>query len=187
MSHSKLFTSAILIAIMLGTAVQSHAQFGRDKTKPDASPAAVSAQTIGVNSTISITYHRPAVKGREIWGTGLAPYAPKLWRAGANETTTLTFSDDVTVNGKDVPAGTYGVHFELSEDTWTIIINKDYKTWGSFQYKADNDVARVETKVEDASHQERLLFSFDNLTADGADLSMHWGEKKASVTVALKK
>ncbi len=188
MSRFRVLTAAFMMVLFLGTAFESQAQYGREKKGPDASPAAVSTQTIGTNSAISVSYHRPAVKGREIWNTGLAKYgSDRPWRAGANETTTVTFSDDVTVNGKDVPAGTYGFHIALSEDKWTFVFNKNYKTWGTFQYKIDDDVLRVDAKLVDAPDQERLLYSFENLTADGADLFMHWEKKKASVTVELKK
>lgn len=188
MSRIKGLSTALAVLFVLGTAVESQAQYGRTKAKPDASPGAVSSQVIGINSTISVSYHRPAVKEREVWGTDLAPFGDeKPWRAGANETTTVTFSDDVTVNGQDVPAGTYGFHVALSEDKWVFVLNKNYKTWGTYQYKIEDDVLRVEAKVADAPHQERLLFGFDNLTADGADLFLHWETKHASVTVALKK
>jgi hypothetical protein len=177
----------LVAAAFLGLSLDASAQYGRTKKAPDKSQAASASQTIGVNSKVSVDYHRPKVKGREIWGTKLANYGTPAWRAGANETTAVTFSDDVTVNGKAIPAGTYGLHIVLSEDKWTFIFNKNYKTWGTFQYKADADVARVEVSSSDAPHQEELLFGFENLKDNGADMFVHWEKKKASVTVDLKK
>lgn len=188
MSRLRVLTTVFMVMVFIGTALESEAQYGREKEKADASPGAVSAQTIGIDSSISVSYHRPKVKGREIWGTKLAPYgAEKPWRAGANETTAVTFSDDVTINGKDLAAGTYGFHIAVSENKMVFVFNKNYKTWGTYQYKIDDDVLRVDATVVDAPNQERLLYSFENLEANGADLFMHWEKKKASVTVELKK
>ena len=188
MSRFKVITTALMVMVFMGTAFESEAQYGRTKKQADASPGAVSTQTIGMDETISVSYHRPKVRGREVWGTKLAPYgAEKPWRAGANETTAVTFSADVTINGEDLAAGTYGFHIAVSEDNMVFVFNKNYKTWGTYQYKIGDDVLRVEAKVMDAPNQERLLFSFDNLKANSADLFMHWEKKKASVTVDLKK
>lgn len=179
--------SMVLVAgMMLGTAFEATAQYGKVRTKPDASPNAMVEQTIGIDSKISVAYSRPGVKGREIWGTKLAGYdTDKPWRAGADETTAITFSDDVVIGGETVPAGTYGVHIALSKDTWTWVINKDYKTWGSYQYKPENDVVRVDAKPEDAPHQERLRYGFDIVDDDTVHLFMHWEKKKLPLEISL--
>lgn len=188
MYRLRMVSTALLLTVLLGTAFVSEAQYGRNKTKADASPGATTGQNIGVDSKISIDYHRPAVKGRKIWGTGLAPNGEdKPWRAGANETTAITFSDDVEIGGKKVASGTYGVHIAVADGDWTWVINKGYKTWGTFQYKVDDDVARVKATPEDAPNQERLVFGFDNLTADGATLFMRWEKKKVSLPIKLAK
>ena len=87
---------------------------------PRASQRAGVTQRIGLTD-VTITYHRPAVGGREIWGKTV-PYG-KVWRAGANENTTITFSDDVTVEGKPLPAGSYGLHTIPDKEQWTIVFS----------------------------------------------------------------
>src|SRR5437660_12814211 len=89
------------------------------------------SQRIGLTD-ITITYHRPEVGGREIWGKTV-PFG-KVWRAGANENTTITFSDDVNVEGKALAAGTYGLHTIPDKDQWTIIYCNKSTSWSSFSY-----------------------------------------------------
>src|SRR6478672_1553053 len=113
------------------------------------SPGASVTQTIGI-STVTVNYSRPSVKGREVWGK-LVPYgwnpepggngnlAP--WRAGANENTTIQLSDDATVEGKPVPAGTYGLFFAINQDnTAELVLSKDYHSWGNFFYDPGQDL-----------------------------------------------
>jgi hypothetical protein len=103
---------------------------------------------------VKVTYGRPKVKGREIWGS-LVPY-DKVWRAGADEATTITFSKDVKVEGKAVPAGTYGLFFLPTKDKWTVILNKVPKQWGAFRYAEAEDLIRADVKptMSDASVEE---------------------------------
>src|SRR5690348_13483389 len=111
---------------------------------PRASQKQVVTQTVGFTD-IAITYSRPGVKGRQIWG-GLVPY-DKVWRTGANEATTIAFTDDVTVNGQPLPKGTYSLHTIPGKDQWTIIFNKVANQWGSFTYDQAQD-ARSEERRE---------------------------------------
>jgi len=97
----------------------------------DSQPAVVS-QTIGITK-ITITYHRPQVKGRTIWGK-VVPYG-EVWRAGANENTTIAFADPVSIEGKPLAAGTYGLFMIPRENEWTIIFSKVDSAWGSFTYQ----------------------------------------------------
>src|SRR5690348_9111550 len=105
------------------------------------SPASTVSQTIGI-STVSVNYSRPSVKGREVWGA-LVPYGWNVqafgagnsapWRAGANENTVISFSDNAMIEGHKVPAGDYGLFFTINPDnTGEVILSKDYKSWGSF-------------------------------------------------------
>ena len=102
--------------------------------------------------TVNIDYGSPSVKGREIWG-GLEPYG-KVWRAGANETTNFEFSDDVTINGKSLPAGKYGFFIIPDEEgDWVVIFNEEWSrelhgAWGAFGYKQEKDVLRLDIKPE---------------------------------------
>src|SRR5260370_28204915 len=124
-----------------GLAGNAGAQFknGSQATElniPRASQRGTVSQRIGLTD-ITITYHRPAAGGREIWGKTV-PYG-KVWRAGANENTTITFSDDVSVEGKSLAAGTYGLHAIPDKDQWTIIFSKNSTSWGSFSYDEKED------------------------------------------------
>src|SRR5262249_53129302 len=106
---------------------------------PRASQHAVLLQRIGITD-ITINYHRPTVNGRKVWGD-LVPYG-QVWRAGANENTTIQFTDPVTIEGKALDRGTYGLHMIPGENEWTVIFSKNYTSWGSFTYKESEDALR---------------------------------------------
>ncbi len=114
---------------------------------PRPSQHAVVTQRIGVTD-ITLNYHRPLVNGRKIWG-GLVPYG-QVWRAGANENTTITFTDPVTVEGKPLPKGTYGLHMFPGEKEWTVVFSKNSTSWGSFTYDEKEDALRVTVKPQPA-------------------------------------
>src|SRR5262245_1588992 len=103
---------------------------------PRPSQHAVVTQRVGITD-ITLNYHRPLVNGRKVWG-GLVPYG-QVWRAGANENITIEFTDDVTIEGKSLPKGIYGLHMIPGENEWTIILSKNSTSWGSFTYKQDED------------------------------------------------
>ncbi len=132
-------------------------------------------QRIGLTD-ITINYHRPAVGGREIWGKTV-PYG-KVWRAGANENTTIAFSDDVTVQGKPLAAGTYGLHTIPDKDQWTIIFSKNATSWGSFSYDEKEDAFRVNVKPHTGEAFEALTYTFDNVKPDSVVATLRW-EKMA--------
>jgi len=147
---------------------------------PRPSPNAWVSQMVGVTK-ISITYSRPGVKGREIWGK-LVPYG-EVWRSGANENTTITFSTPVKVEGHDLPAGTYGLQTIPTQSDWTIIFSKDAKEWGAFTYKQEDDALRVQAKPQPAEMRERMAFEFDDVTDTSAKVVLHWEKLKVSFTV----
>src|SRR5437879_2536906 len=128
-------------------------------------------QRIGLTD-ITITYHRPAVGGREIWGKTV-PYG-KVWRAGANENTTITFSDDVSVEGKPLAADTYGLHTIPDKDQWTVIFSKNSTSWGSFSYDEKEDALRVSAKPHAAEALEVLTYVFEDVKADSAAATLRW-------------
>ena len=103
---------------------------------PDVSQAAEAKQRIALTD-ITVKYHRPLVNGRKIWG-GLVPYG-KVWRAGADENTTVEFSDAVSVEGKPLPKGVYGLHMIPNQDSWTVIFSKTNTAWGSYSYDQKED------------------------------------------------
>jgi tetratricopeptide (TPR) repeat protein len=149
---------------------------------PDASQHAVVMQQVGM-CEIKIDYHRPGVKGRAVWGM-LVPF-DQVWRAGANENTTISFSKDVIVDGKKVYAGTYGLHMVPTENDWTIILNKDYRAWGSFFYKEENDLMRFKVKPQTADFQEWLMYSFDEVTPNSSIVSLRWEKLKVPFKIEI--
>jgi hypothetical protein len=128
-------------------------------------------QRIGV-TTITIKYSRPLVNNRKIWD-GLVPYG-KVWRTGANTNTTITFSDPVTIEGKPLDKGTYGLHTIPTADTWTIIFSKNSTSWGSFTYDQTEDALRVTVNSKSAEMQNALTFEFDELQPDSATVELKW-------------
>ena len=138
---------------------------------PDASPEASVAQTSGVTD-IQIRYHRPAVNKRQVWG-GLVPYN-EVWRAGANQNTTISFSTDVSVSGQKLAAGTYGLHMLPTEKDWTVIFSNQAAAWGSFSYDQKEDAQRITVASQAADFQERLGYSFEEPTDTSVQAVMHW-------------
>lgn len=146
------------------------------------SQAASVSQMIGLTD-ISVAYHRPGVKGREIWGK-LLPY-DQVWRAGANEATTLNFSDDVTIAGKQLKAGTYSFFVIPRQGEWTVIFNSQPKQWGAFSYDSTKDVLKFLVKPESASHEEWLSYSFSDLSINSAKFSLRWEKIALSFTIEV--
>ena len=138
---------------------------------PRLSQRASVTQRIGLTD-ITIVYHRPAAGGREIWGKAV-PYG-KVWRAGANENTTITFTDDVTVEGKALAAGTYGLHTFPDKDQWIIAFSKNSTSWGSFSYDEKEDALRVTVKPHAAELFENLTYTFDDVKPDSAVATLRW-------------
>jgi hypothetical protein len=138
---------------------------------PRASQHALVQQRIGITD-ITINYHRPLAKGRQVWGK-LVPYG-QVWRAGANENTIITFSDPVTIEGQALEKGTYGLHMIPGQDQWTVIFSKNSTSWGSFTYKQDEDALRVNVKPHPAEMQDALAYDFDDVKPDSAVITMRW-------------
>ena len=138
---------------------------------PRASQRAQVSQRIGITD-ITIRYHRPLANGRQIWGK-VVPYG-QVWRAGANENTTITFADPVTIEGQALDKGTYGLHMIPGENEWTVIFSKNSTSWGSFTYKQDEDALRVNVKPQAAEMHDALAYDFDDVKADSAVVTMRW-------------
>jgi hypothetical protein len=149
---------------------------------PRQSQKAVIVQRIGI-SDITIVYHRPLVDGRKIWG-GLVPYG-EVWRAGANENTTITFPNDVSIEGKSLPAGTYGLHMIPGENEWTVIFSRMHTAWGSFSYKESEDALRVTVKPQAAEMHNALTYDFDQLKPDSTEVVMSWDKVAVPFTVSV--
>jgi Protein of unknown function (DUF2911) len=149
---------------------------------PDASQRAEVSQRIGL-TTITIDYHRPLVKDRKIWG-GLIPYGT-VWRAGADENTTITFSDPVQVEGKPLDKGTYGLHMIPNADEWTVIFSKNSTSWGSFTYDEKEDALRVTVKPKATDFHNALTYDFDQLQPDSAVVQMAWDKVAVPFKVSV--
>ncbi len=153
---------------------------------PYESQKATVSQTIGLTN-IEICYHRPAVKGRKIWGE-LVPYnagIPIPWRAGANENTTISFSTDVMIEGKPLAAGSYGLHMIPAENEWIIIFSKNNSSWGSFSYDQKEDALRVTVKPLAADFEEYLTYEFPNPQPNKVMAQLHWEKIKVGFTVEV--
>jgi hypothetical protein len=146
------------------------------------SPAATVAQTIGITD-IEVKYHRPGVKGREIWGK-LVPY-DKVWRAGANDATTVSFSTAVKVAGKSVPAGRYGLFVLPTKDKWTLILSKDPEQWGAYFYKPEQDQLRFEVTPQAAPAREWLAFELEPQGRSTVTAALHWDKLRASFPIEV--
>jgi hypothetical protein len=147
---------------------------------PRISQFAKISQTIGL-SEVSVSYHRPGVKGREIWGN-VVKY-DEVWRAGANEPTLITFSDDITIDGKKLGAGTYRfVVLPSKTGDWALIFNTETKNWGTV-YDAKYDSLKIMVKPEIAANEEWMSFSFTDLTPASARVVLAWEKIRLSFKV----
>ena len=174
-----LFCHAVFGLATVLTTSAAHAQ--AEMTKPTAnepkpSPAAKATGKIGA-SDVTVVYSSPAVKGRAIYGA-LVPYG-EVWRAGANEATTVAFSEPVTVQGKPLPAGTYSFFVIPTSKQWTVIFNKEPKQWGAYKYDQKLDALRVVvTPRKAAKLNERLTYA---VMPNGLTLS--WEKLELPITI----
>lgn len=150
---------------------------------PRDSQHAMITQRIGITD-ITINYHRPVVKGRKIWG-GIVPYG-QVWRAGANENTTIEFTDPVTIEGKALPKGIYGLHMLPTENEWTVIFSKTSTAWGSFTYNQADDALRVTVKPQTAEMEEALAYEIDGVTPNSAVVTLRWEKMAVPFKIDVK-
>jgi hypothetical protein len=171
-------------ALMVGNLLQAQTATGETQmlNLPRASQHAMVMQRIGITD-ITINYHRPLANGRQIWGK-VAPYG-QVWRAGANENTTITFTDPVTVEGQALDKGTYGLHMIPGETQWTVIFSKMSTAWGSFSYKQDEDALRVNVKPEAAELHNALTYDFNDVKPDSTVVTMSWDKVAVPFKVAV--
>jgi tetratricopeptide (TPR) repeat protein len=156
--------------LLLGSPVLTNAQ-SQVLDLPLPSQRAEITQRIGITD-VTIKYHRPLVNDRKVWD-GLVPYG-KVWRAGANINTTISFSDPVLIEGKPLDKGTYGLHMIPTADDWTIIFSKNSTSWGSFTYDQAEDALRVTVKPKPADMHNALTYDFDELKPDSAVVELEW-------------
>lgn len=149
---------------------------------PRDSQHSVITQRIGITD-ITINYHRPLVKGRTIWGK-VVPYG-EVWRAGANENTTIKFTDAVSIEGKPLERGIYGLHMIPNENEWTVIFSKVHSAWGSFTYTEAEDALRVRVKTQASDFHEALTYDFDDVKNDSAVATLRWEKLAVPFKIAV--
>jgi hypothetical protein len=171
-----------LFAIVLALIVMSEVN-AQQMSLPRPSPKATVTQSVGITD-ISISYSRPGVKGREIWGK-LVPYN-EVWRTGANENTTISFGDTVKVEGTKLAPGIYGLQTIPGTDEWTVILSKDAKLWGAFNYKPENDALRFKVKPQVSEFTERMEFSFADVTDNSTIVVLQWEKMKIAFKVEIE-
>jgi Protein of unknown function (DUF2911) len=180
----------VLVVVFVAFLVSQHLP-AQQLNLPRTSPSMKVVGTIGI-SKVAVKYSSPQVKGREVWGK-LVPYGlqkfgfgsgnPAPWRAGANENTIIWFSDDVTIEGKPLAAGSYGLHMIPSENDWVIIFSKNTSSWGSYFYFQEEDALRVSVKPVKAPFREWLVYGIENFTKNSADVYLHWEKLKVKFSV----
>jgi hypothetical protein len=157
--------AALLVAISACYGQSAFLDLPRD------SQHALVMQRIGITD-ITINYHRPQVKGRQIWGK-LVPYG-QVWRAGANENTTISFTDPVTIEGQPLARGVYGLFMLPGENEWIVIFSKVHTAWGSYTYKEADDALRVKVKPQASEPHELLTYDFEDVKPDSAVVTLCW-------------
>jgi hypothetical protein len=145
-----------------------------------ASPAGTASGAAGA-AKINIEYHRPSVRGREVWGA-LVPNG-QVWRFGANEATTIAFSAPVKVEGKDVPAGTYALFAIPGKGKWTFILNKTAKQWGAFKYQQSEDLLRFDVVPQPGAAVEMMTLAVVPKGPTSSSVEMEWAKVKTAFTV----
>lgn len=169
---ARLIACAALVAAQSATA--------QPFATPRPSPGAKLTQTVGTTD-LTINYSRPGVKGRAIWGA-LVPYGAP-WRTGANEATQFICSDEISIEGQKLAAGTYALVTIPSADSWVVAFSTQKEMWGAFAYEPKNDAIRVTVKPVAAGHVERMQFTFDDPTTDATVMNLRW--EKLSVPVKI--
>lgn len=149
---------------------------------PKASQRATVSQTIGLTE-IGISYDRPLVNGREVWGK-LVPY-DSVWRAGANENTVIAFTSPVRMGGQELPAGRYGVHMIPTANEWTVILSRQADAWGSFSYDPKEDAVRLTAVPVPAPFQEALGYTLDDPGTGSVVATLHWEKLAVPFTVEV--
>lgn len=178
MLRTTILLSIIFAAFLLFTQTADAQQRTTDRVWQ--SPNAAVSQTIGLTE-VSVTYGRPGVRDRLIFAPdGLVPL-DRVWRTGANESTAITFSDDVLIEGELVEEGVYSLYTIPGEDEWTIIIN-DKLSWGT-EYDQSEDVLRVQVDPVESHYMDQMMIYFENVTEESGELIIHWDHTKVPVKI----
>jgi hypothetical protein len=167
------------ILLFMGLSFTIQAQI----SSPQASPSATVSQGIGL-ATATVTYSRPSLKGRKMMGSTLIPFG-QIWRTGANQVPNLKLTHDVTIEGNKVPAGTYGIFTIPTEKEWTIILSKNEKQWGAYDYKQTEDLLRFTVKSAEMQQKlEHFTIEFTDFTPTTAKLAIRWENTEVKFAIA---
>ena len=172
--------SSLLLFLTLSI-IATHAQL----VVPRSSPFVKETHRIGITD-ISIAYSSPKVAGRKIWGT-LVPYQSDIpWRAGANESTVIEFTDDVVINGKPLAKGKYSLLIIPSEKAeWTIVLSSQANLWGGYYYKREEDALRIQVKPIATSFREYLSYEFSDKSTNSVTIALEWEKLRIPFNVEI--
>jgi len=173
---------AFLMCTVLALSILASAQMGSEKQRP--SPAASAQCKFSDGKSIKVNYSSPRAKGRQIFG-GLVPYG-EVWRTGANEATTFVTDANLSIGGKDVPAGSYTIFTVPNADKWSLVISKGTGEWGTQYPGQDKDLARVDMKVSKLpSPVENFTISYEK-SGSGCTMNIDWETTRASLDIKAK-
>jgi hypothetical protein len=175
--YTLLLSMIFVVSLMFSTATQAQE---RGNDSPRVSPNASVSQTIGT-TVVTVTYGRPGVRDRVIFGD-LVPY-DEVWRTGANESTAITFSDNVMIEGEELTAGTYSLYTIPGLDEWSVIFNNNL-SWGT-QYDPTMDELRVSVQPETGEFMEQMMVYFENVEENSGHMVIHWDQIKVPVQIEV--
>jgi hypothetical protein len=175
--YTLLLSMIFAVSLMFSTATQAQE---RGNDSPRVSPNASVSQTIGT-TVVTVTYGRPGVRDRVIFGD-LVPY-DEVWRTGANESTAITFSDNVMIEGEELTAGTYSLYTIPGLDEWSVIFNNNL-SWGT-QYDPTMDELRVSVQPETGEFMEQMMVYFENVEENSGHMVIHWDQIKVPVQIEV--
>lgn len=180
---TRLVNSTVIVATALLVLTFAAAPAAAQLSLPAASPKASISQRVGLTD-VTITYSRPSLRGRAVWGE-LVPW-DRVWRTGANAPTTIVFSDDVTVEGQKLPAGTYSLHTIPGQKEWTVIFNRFIPPSG-YRYDDAQDALRVKVTPQTATHSHEVLtFEIPAVTENSAEIALLWGSVRVPVRIGVE-
>lgn len=172
----------IILSLATATALFLGTQMSSAQVKlPPASSVQTVTQSLGIKNIV-LSYQRPNVNNRQIFGA-LVPYG-EVWRTGANTIPNLTLEEEVTIEGQTVPAGTYGLFTIPNKNEWTIILSKNPKQWGAYEYKKGEDFLRFNVKTENlAKKVETFTIAFEDATPKSTQVTLAWENTKVGFKI----
>ena len=179
MIMKKIILSIATVAALVLTAQTSDAQI----KLPPASSTQTITQGLGINN-VKLSYQRPNIKGRVVFGE-LVPFG-QVWRTGANNIPSITFEEEVSIEGHKVPAGTYGIFSIPNKNEWTIILSKNSTQWGAYQYKQEEDFLRFQVKPTALTNKvESFTMNFEDITTNSAKLTLAWDKTQVGFNIVV--